>query len=47
MYCKFLKHGLAISYDVITKPCCAFRYDKKNSLSAYDTDLTIYHDSHY
>ena len=45
MHCKFLQHGLAISYDTITKPCCAFTYDKKNSVSAYDTDLSTYHES--
>ncbi len=22
MQCKFLKHGLAISYDHVVKPCC-------------------------
>ena len=47
MHCKFLQHGLAISYDTVTKPCCAFTYDKKNSVSAYDMDLSIYHDSDY
>lgn len=47
MHCKFLQHGLAISYDTVTKPCCAFTYDKKNSVNAYDTDLSTYHDSDY
>jgi organic radical activating enzyme len=47
MHCKFLKHGLSISYETITKPCCVFKYDKKNSLNVYDTDLSIYHDSNY
>jgi len=47
MHCKFLKHGLAVSYDVLTKPCCVFKYDKKSSTSAYDTDLSTYHDSDY
>ena len=45
MHCKFLQHGLAISYDTVTKPCCAFTYDKKNSISAYDSELSTYHDS--
>ena len=47
MECKFLQHGLAISYDTITKPCCSFKYDKKNSVSAYAADLSTYHDSDY
>ena len=47
MHCKFLRHGLAISYDVMTKPCCVFKYDKKNSVSAYKIDLSSYHDSNY
>ena len=47
MECKFLQHGLAISYDNITKPCCSFKYDPKNSVSAYDTDLATYHASDY
>ena len=47
MHCKFLKHGLAISYDNIVKPCCAFKYDKKNSTSVYNTDLSTYHRGDY
>lgn len=47
MECAFLQHGLAISYDNITKPCCSFRYDPKNSASVYDTDLATYHSSDY
>lgn len=47
MECKFLQHGLAISYDNITKPCCSFQYDQKKSFSAYDTDLATYHESDY
>jgi organic radical activating enzyme len=47
MQCKFLQHGLAISYDNITKPCCSFKYDPNNSASAYDTDLATYHASDY
>lgn len=47
MECKFLQHGLAISYDNITKPCCSFKYDPKNSVSAYDTDLATYHSTDY
>ena len=47
MNCKFLKHGLSISYEAITQPCCVFKYDEKNSLSVYDTNLSTYHDSDY
>lgn len=47
MQCKFLQHGLAISYDNIAKPCCSFKYDTNNSASAYDTDLATYHTSDY
>lgn len=47
MECKFLQHGLAISYDNIAKPCCSFKYDPKNSASAYDTDLATYHSTDY
>lgn len=47
MYCKFLQHGIAISYDNLIKPCCIFTLDKKNPLNAYDTDLLTYHDSDY
>jgi len=47
MECKFLEHGLAISYDHIAKPCCSFKYDQKNSVTAYDTDLSTYHASDY
>tara|TARA_Y100000389_G_scaffold158678_1_gene160210 strand:+ start:1733 stop:2866 length:1134 start_codon:yes stop_codon:yes gene_type:complete len=46
MECKFLQHGLAISYDNITKPCCSFKYDSK-AVSAYDTDLATYHSTDY
>lgn len=29
MECKFIKHGLAISYDQITKPCCNWKLDQE------------------
>jgi organic radical activating enzyme len=47
MECKFLQHGLAIKYDNITVPCCSFKHDQKNSVSANDTDLSTYHASDY
>lgn len=27
MHCKFLEHGIAISYDQVVKPCCVWKYD--------------------
>jgi hypothetical protein len=29
MECKFIKHGIALSYDQIVKPCCAWATDSK------------------
>ncbi len=29
MECKFIKHGLAIGYDQIAKPCCYWKVDNK------------------
>lgn len=28
MECKFVKHGLALSYDQIVKPCCEWKFDQ-------------------
>jgi sulfatase maturation enzyme AslB (radical SAM superfamily) len=45
MQCKFLKHGLAISYDHVVKPCCEWQqdinYSKQNHIS--QVDLTTWH----
>ena len=45
MQCKFLKHGLAISYDHVVKPCCEWQqdsdYPKQNHIS--QVDLTTWH----
>ena len=45
MQCKFLKHGLAISYDHVVKPCCEWRqdinYSTENHIS--QVDLTTWH----
>jgi MoaA/NifB/PqqE/SkfB family radical SAM enzyme len=45
MQCKFLKHGLAISYDHVVKPCCEWRqdvnYPTQNHIS--QVDLTTWH----
>lgn len=45
MQCKFLKHGMAISYDHVVKPCCEWQqdsdYPKQNHISL--VDLTTWH----
>lgn len=45
MQCKFLKHGIAISYDHVVKPCCEWRqdinYSTENHIS--QVDLTTWH----
>lgn len=33
MHCKFLKHGLSISYDHVVKPCCMWNYDRSYAQS--------------
>jgi len=47
MQCKFLDHGLAISYDHVVKPCCEFEYDadwsQQNHIS--QIDLQTWHQS--
>lgn len=47
MYCKFLQHGLAISYDNLVKPCCAFTLNKNNSPNVYEYDISKYHTDEY
>lgn len=47
MECRFLQHGLAISYDHVVKPCCDWRYDQDWS-AAHDlakVDLVNWHQS--
>lgn len=45
MQCKFLEHGVALSYDHVVKPCCDWVYDKEyaeqNHLS--QVDLATWH----
>lgn len=40
MECKFIKHGIALSYDQIVKPCCNWRLDQdwntQNHISRVD-----------
>lgn len=45
MQCKFLKHGLAISYDHVVKPCCEWQQDLDYSNLNHigHVDLTTWH----
>ena len=45
MDCKFLKHGMAISYDGIVKPCCEWTYDKSYAATNHysQVDLNKWH----
>ncbi len=47
MKCKFLEHGIAVSYDHVVKPCCDWTYDKvwadQNHISK--VDLLTWHQS--
>jgi sulfatase maturation enzyme AslB (radical SAM superfamily) len=40
MECKFIKHGIALSYDQVVKPCCAWKtttaWKKENHISQID-----------
>lgn len=48
MHCKLIKHGLAISYDHVIKPCCLWSYDKTwgEQHTIKNTDLGTWHSSH-
>ena len=47
MECKFIKHGIAIGYDQVIKPCCEWKLDnawrKQNHVS--QVDLKTWHQS--
>ena len=47
MQCKFLDHGIAVSYDHVVKPCCEFEYDadwaRQNHID--QIDITTWHQS--
>jgi organic radical activating enzyme len=47
MECKFLRHGISLSYDHVLKPCCEWRYDdswsEKNHLKI--VDISSWHQS--
>lgn len=46
MDCKFLKHGLAISYDNVIKPCCEWQVDSSWSQQQIsNTNLVTWHQS--
>ena len=41
MDCKFLKHGLSISYDGVVKPCCAWSYDQSWSADNHYSQVNL------
>jgi hypothetical protein len=44
MECKFLSNGIAIGYDNIIKPCCAFKFEKNDrKYKIGEIDLSTYH----
>jgi len=43
MHCKFLEHGLAISYDGAVKPCCEWTYTNSDHVNS--VDLVNWHQS--
>ena len=47
MECKFIKHGIALQYDQVVKPCCEWRLDdawrEQNHFS--QVDLSTWHQS--
>ena len=47
MECKFIKHGIALSYDQVVKPCCNWRLDNAWSKQNHITqvDLSTWHQS--
>jgi len=47
MECKFIKHGLAIAYDHVVKPCCIWQIDQdwKSSNHISHTNLDTWHQS--
>lgn len=47
MQCKFLDHGIAVSYDHVVKPCCEFEYDADWSRQNHidQVDITTWHQS--
>jgi hypothetical protein len=47
MECKFLRHGIALSYDHVLKPCCEWKYDNEWSKQNHLTkvDIVSWHQS--
>jgi len=48
MECKFIRHGISLSYDHVLKPCCEWKYDQswavKNHIKI--ADISGWHQSH-
>lgn len=47
MECKFIKHGIALAYDQVAKPCCEWRLDDawKNQNHISQVNLSTWHQS--
>lgn len=48
MHCRFLSHGMAVSYDKVVKPCCVWTYDSawgESNTIGRDVDLVRWHSS--
>jgi hypothetical protein len=45
MQCKFLQHGISVSYDHVVKPCCHWTYDTEWAEQNHIThsDLSTWH----
>lgn len=48
MHCKLIKHGLAISYDHVIKPCCLWTYDNSwsDEYTIKKTKLDTWHSAY-
>jgi hypothetical protein len=47
MECKFISHGIALSYDHVLKPCCEWKYDQSWAVKNHITiaDISKWHQS--
>ena len=47
MECKFIKHGIALSYDQIVKPCCTWKISQswRENNQLHKVDLSTWHQS--
>ena len=41
MECKFIKHGIALSYDQVVKPCCEWKIDPTWHQQNYITKIDL------